>query len=76
VTSWGGALASGGVTVLDEDLIRAARVSDDEIRRVATMEQADEFSSHESPTVEAIPRTFDGRCASALPERVSGGGWI
>lgn len=56
------------MTVLDEDLIRAARVSEDEIRRVATMEQADEFSSHESPTVEAIPRTFDGRCASALPE--------
>jgi predicted phosphoribosyltransferase len=36
-----GALASGGVMVLDEDLIRAARVSEDEIRRVAAMEQAE-----------------------------------
>jgi putative phosphoribosyl transferase len=36
-----GALASGGVTVLDQDLIRAARVGDDEIRRVVATEQAE-----------------------------------
>ncbi len=36
-----GALASGGVRVLDEDLIRVARVSDEEIRRVTAVEQAE-----------------------------------
>jgi putative phosphoribosyl transferase len=36
-----GALASGGVRVLDEDLIRVARVSDEDIRRVTAAEQAE-----------------------------------
>ncbi len=36
-----GALASGGVRVLDEGLIRAARVSDDDINRVTATEQAE-----------------------------------
>jgi putative phosphoribosyl transferase len=36
-----GALARGGVRVLDEDLIRVARVSDDDIRRVTIVEQAE-----------------------------------
>jgi putative phosphoribosyl transferase len=36
-----GALASGGVRVLDEDLIRVARVSDEDIRRVTLLEQAE-----------------------------------
>jgi putative phosphoribosyl transferase len=34
-----GALASGGVRVLDEDLIRVARVSDEDIRQVTQAEQ-------------------------------------
>ena len=36
-----GALASGGVRVLDEDLIRVARVSYDDIERVTSIEQAE-----------------------------------
>jgi putative phosphoribosyl transferase len=36
-----GALASGGVRVLDEDLIRLARVSADQLRRVTEFEQAE-----------------------------------
>jgi len=36
-----GALASGGVRVLDDDLIRVARVSDEDIRRVTAAEQAE-----------------------------------
>lgn len=36
-----GALASGGVRILDEDLIRAARVSPDDLERVVTAEQAE-----------------------------------
>jgi putative phosphoribosyl transferase len=36
-----GALASGGVRVLDNDLIRAARVSDEDIRRVTATEQGE-----------------------------------
>jgi putative phosphoribosyl transferase len=36
-----GALASGGVRVLDDDLIRVARVSDEDIRRVTATEQAE-----------------------------------
>src|SRR4029077_9371759 len=36
-----GALASGGVRVLDENLVRAARVSDDDIQRVTAAEQAE-----------------------------------
>ena len=36
-----GALASGGVRVLDEDLIRIARVSEDDIRRVTNAEQVE-----------------------------------
>jgi putative phosphoribosyl transferase len=36
-----GALASGGVRVLDQDLIRVARVSDEDIQRVTAMEQAE-----------------------------------
>jgi predicted phosphoribosyltransferase len=34
-----GALASGGVRVLDDDLIRVARVSDEEVERVTAAEQ-------------------------------------
>ena len=34
-----GALASGGVRILDEDVIRAARVSEEDIRRVTAAEQ-------------------------------------
>jgi putative phosphoribosyl transferase len=36
-----GALASGGVRVLNEELIRVAHVSDDDIRRVTLAEQAE-----------------------------------
>ncbi len=36
-----GALASGGVRILDEGLVRAARVSEDDIQRVTAMEQAE-----------------------------------
>src|SRR5437762_1559659 len=36
-----GALASGGASVLDRDLIRVARVSESDIRRVTAMEQAE-----------------------------------
>jgi putative phosphoribosyl transferase len=36
-----GAIASGGVRVLDDDLIRVARVSDADIQRVTTIEQAE-----------------------------------
>jgi predicted phosphoribosyltransferase len=36
-----GALASGGVRVLDEELIRVARVSDTEINRVTAAEEAE-----------------------------------
>jgi putative phosphoribosyl transferase len=36
-----GALASGGVRVLDDDLIRAARVSPDDILRITADEQAE-----------------------------------
>src|SRR4051812_46031935 len=36
-----GALASGGVRVLDHDLIRAARVSEAELARVTAIEQAE-----------------------------------
>lgn len=36
-----GALAPGGVRVLDEKLIREARVSDEEVRRVTAVEQAE-----------------------------------
>jgi putative phosphoribosyl transferase len=36
-----GAIASGGVRVLDAELIRAARVTDEEIRQVTTTEQAE-----------------------------------
>ena len=36
-----GALAPGGVRVLDEKLIREARVSDEELRRVTAVEQAE-----------------------------------
>src|SRR5205814_2799583 len=36
-----GAIASGGVRVLDEDLIRVARVSEEEIQRVTAIEQAE-----------------------------------
>src|SRR5438552_3484672 len=36
-----GALASGGVRVLDEDLIRLARVSAEQLRRVTEFEQAE-----------------------------------
>jgi putative phosphoribosyl transferase len=36
-----GALASGGVRVIDEDLIRIARVSDEQLRRVTEIEQAE-----------------------------------
>jgi len=36
-----GALASGGVRILDHDLIRTARVSDDDLLRVTAQEQAE-----------------------------------
>jgi predicted phosphoribosyltransferase len=36
-----GAIASGGVRVLDADLIRFARVSDDDVRRITAAEQAE-----------------------------------
>jgi putative phosphoribosyl transferase len=36
-----GALASGGVRILDEDLIRAARVSEEEIQQVTAAEQVE-----------------------------------
>lgn len=36
-----GAIASGGVRVLDRDLIRAARVSDDDVERVTAQEEAE-----------------------------------
>jgi putative phosphoribosyl transferase len=36
-----GAIASGGVRVLDDDLIRVARVSDAEVQRVTAIEEAE-----------------------------------
>lgn len=36
-----GAIASGGVRILDEDAVRAAGVTDDELRRVTAAEQAE-----------------------------------
>src|SRR5205823_6058040 len=36
-----GAIASGGVRVLDRELIRIARVSEDDLRRVTAAEQAE-----------------------------------
>jgi putative phosphoribosyl transferase len=36
-----GALASGGVRILDDDLIRAAHVSEEDIQRVTAIEQAE-----------------------------------
>src|SRR5207247_7750754 len=36
-----GAIASGGVRVLDRDLIRVARVSDSDLRRVTAAEEAE-----------------------------------